>query len=61
MGETALVPDAPYVHVFQVEAAGKLEAGDEARLTVAGARRLAAESAQGTEVLIWESDATGEE
>ena len=63
-GETALVPDAPYVHVFvakgaaELEQAGSLQVGDEARLTAAGGRRLTAGKTEGTEVLIWESDAT---
>lgn len=61
-GEAALVPDAPYVHLFvakgsaELEDAGRLEAGDEARLTAAGARRLTAEKTHGAEVLIWETD-----
>ena len=64
-GETVSVPDAPYVHVFiakgsaQLEQAGVLSAGDEARLTGAGARSLIAES-NGAEVLIWETDRTVE-
>ncbi len=63
-GETALVPDAPYVHVFlakgaaELEQAGSLQAGDEARLTAAGGRRLTVGKTEGAEVLIWESDAT---
>jgi redox-sensitive bicupin YhaK (pirin superfamily) len=63
-GETALVPDAPYVHVFvakgaaELEQAGSLQAGDEARLTAAGGRRLTAGKTERAEVLIWESDAT---
>ncbi len=63
-GKTALVPDAPYVHVFvakgsaELEGAGQLEAGDEARLTAAGVRRLTAGKDRGAEVLIWETDAT---
>lgn len=63
-GETALVPDAPYVHVFvakgeaELEQAGPLQAGDEARLTAAGGRRLTAGKTDGAEVLIWESVAT---
>ncbi|MFO0698281.1 MAG: pirin family protein [Nitrospira sp.] len=63
-GETAIVPDAPYVHVFvakgsaELESAGSLQAGDEARLTAAGGRRLTAGKTEGAEVLIWETDAT---
>jgi redox-sensitive bicupin YhaK (pirin superfamily) len=62
-GETVLVPDGPYAHVFvakgsaDLEGAGGLNAGDEARLTAAGARRLTAGKAQGAEILIWETDA----
>lgn len=62
-GETVMVPDAPYVHVFvakgsaRLEQAGVLNTGDEARLTRAGARSLTAES-PGAEVLIWETDRT---
>jgi redox-sensitive bicupin YhaK (pirin superfamily) len=65
-GESARVPDAPYVHVFvakgsaEVEGAGVLNAGDEARLTAAGARRLTADKTEGAEVLIWETHATRE-
>lgn len=63
-GETALVPDAPYVHVFvakgdaELETAGTLQTGDEARLTAAGGRRLMAGKDKGAEVLIWETEAT---
>lgn len=62
-GETTTVPDAPYVHVFvakgsaELEDAGILHAGDEARLTAAGARQLTAGRNEGAEVLIWETDA----
>lgn len=62
-GETVRVPDAPYVHVFvakgsaHLEHAGVLNAGDEARLTRAGTRTLAAEG-NGAEVLVWETDGT---
>jgi hypothetical protein len=64
-GETVTVPDAPYIHVFvakgsaQLEHAGALNGGDEARLTGAGARSLTAES-YGAEVLMWETDRTVE-
>ena len=60
-GEAVTTPDAPYVHVFvakgaaRLEKAGVLNAGDEARLTRAGARSLIANS-NGAEILIWESD-----
>ena len=64
-GETVTVPDAPYVHVFVAKGsallqdAGVLNAGDEARLTRAGGRSLAAEH-NGAEVLIWETTQTVE-
>lgn len=64
-GEAVTVPDAPYVHVFvaqgsaQLEHAGVLNAGDEARLTGAGSRSLTAES-HGAEILVWETDRTVE-
>ena len=60
-GETVMVPDAPYVHVFiakgsaELEDAGQLHAGDAVRLTAAGSRRLNADAALGAEVLIWET------
>jgi redox-sensitive bicupin YhaK (pirin superfamily) len=59
-GETARVPDAPFVHVFvarggvALEGAGPLAAGDAVRLSGAGARTLIADEA-GAEVLIWET------
>lgn len=59
-GESVQVPDAPCVHVFvargaaDLEGAGPLARGDAVRLSVAGARRLAADAGQGAEVLIWE-------
>ncbi len=62
-GEATSVPDAPYVHLFvakgsaELENAGILQAGDEARLTAAGARQLTAGRNEGAEVLIWETDA----
>src|SRR6478736_5764742 len=45
-GESVAVPDAPFVHVYvtrgqmHLEQAGLLDAGDAARLTAAGERRL---------------------
>ncbi|HEX7094984.1 MAG TPA: pirin family protein [Acidimicrobiales bacterium] len=57
----AEVPDAPHVHVFiargsaELEDAGTLDAGDAARLTDAGARRLTA-GADGAEVVVWATD-----
>jgi redox-sensitive bicupin YhaK (pirin superfamily) len=61
-GQSVTVPDAPFVHVYvtrgqlNLEAEGLLRAGDAARLTVAGARRL--EAAEPSEVLIWEMQAS---
>ena len=61
-GESVTVPDAPFVHVYaargqlHLEAAGPLDAGDAARLTAAGERRLGA--AEPSEVLIWEMHAS---
>ena len=61
-GESVIIPDAPFVHVYvargqvHLEAEGLLDAGDAARLTAAGERRLAA--ADRGEVLIWEMHAT---
>lgn len=60
-GQTVLVPEAPYVHLFiakgeaDLEGAGALGAGDAVRLTAAGARRLTADASAGVEVLIWET------
>jgi redox-sensitive bicupin YhaK (pirin superfamily) len=60
-GETARVPDAPFVHVFvarggvSLEGAGPLGAGDAVRLAGAGDRRLTADAGTGAEVLIWET------
>src|ERR1700685_2207516 len=53
-----VVPDAPFAHVYlargrmDLEAEGALDAGDAARLTAAGERRLTA--AEPSEGLIWE-------
>jgi redox-sensitive bicupin YhaK (pirin superfamily) len=61
-GESVSVPDAPFVHVYvargqlHLEGAGPLDAGDAARLTAAGERRLVAGDA--SEVLIWEMHAS---
>jgi redox-sensitive bicupin YhaK (pirin superfamily) len=61
-GESVAVPDAPFVHVYvargqlDLEAQGSLGAGDAARLTAAGERRL--DAAEPSEVLIWEMHAT---
>jgi redox-sensitive bicupin YhaK (pirin superfamily) len=61
-GESATIPDAPYVHLFiakgaiNLEGAGVLQAGDAARLTAAGTPGITADAAAGAEVLIWESN-----
>ena len=61
-GESVAVPDAPFVHVYlargqlDLEAEGLLDAGDAARLTAAGERRLGA--VEPSEVLIWEMHAS---
>lgn len=61
-GESVVVPDAPFAHVYlargrvDLEAEGLLEAGDAARLTAAGERRLRA--VEPSEVLIWEMHAS---
>lgn len=60
-GEAVAVPDAPFVHLFvargggDLAGAGRLEAGDAARLTVAGNPAFIADRAKGAEVLIWET------
>jgi len=60
-GESAVLPDAPFLHLFvargsiELEKAGTLGAGDAARLTAAGARRIQADAATGAEVLVWET------
>jgi quercetin 2,3-dioxygenase len=60
-GDSVTVPDAPFAHVYlargrmDLEAEGVLDAGDAARLTAAGERRLVA--AEPSEVLIWEMHA----
>jgi hypothetical protein len=60
-GETVGVPDARHVHVYvpkgaaTLETAGRLDAGDAARLTSAGALSLTADEDSGAEVLVWET------
>src|SRR5690242_7082747 len=60
-GESALLPDAPFLHLYvakgsiALEGAGALNTGDAARLTAAGARRIQAEAPAGAEVLVWET------
>jgi hypothetical protein len=61
-GDSVIVPDAPFAHVYlargrvDLEAEGALDAGDAARLTAAGERRL--DAAEPSEVLIWEMHAS---
>ena len=61
-GDSVTVPDAPFAHVYlargrmDLEAEGLLGAGDAARLTAAGGRRL--DAAEPSEVLIWEMHAS---
>ncbi|HVT20462.1 MAG TPA: pirin family protein, partial [Mycobacteriales bacterium] len=61
-GETVVLPDAPYVHLFvpvgsvDLEEAGELAEGDAARLTAAGPRRIVAVSP--AEILVWEMHAS---
>ncbi len=60
-GETVRVPDARHAHVYvargaaTLEGAGRLETGDAARLTAAGAPELTADDERGAEILIWET------
>lgn len=60
-GESVVVPDAPFAHVFvprgavDMEAAGELRTGDAVRLTVEGGQRIIATSE--SEILIWEMHA----
>ena len=63
-GETVVLPDNAYVHLFvakgsgHLEGAGSLHRGDAVRLTAAGARKLTADGITGAEVLLWESEGT---
>ena len=60
-GEAVTVPEARWAHLFvargaiELEGAGRLAAGDAARLTEAGRPRVAADPLDGAEVLIWET------
>lgn len=60
-GATVTLPEAPYLHLFvaegavALEGAGELGAGDAARLTATGARRVTAGAP--AEVLVWEMHA----
>lgn len=59
-GETVKVPEAPFAHVYvakgsvELEAAGRLNAGDAVRLAGAGTPTLTADAKVGAEVLIWQ-------
>ncbi|MFZ9157766.1 MAG: pirin family protein, partial [Ilumatobacteraceae bacterium] len=60
-GESVIVPDAPFSHVFiprgevDMEVAGSLTAGDAVRLTGQGGHRITALSS--SEIMIWEMHA----
>jgi redox-sensitive bicupin YhaK (pirin superfamily) len=60
-GESIVVPDAPFSHVFvprgevSMEVAGSLGTGDAVRLTAEGGHRITAVSA--SEIMIWEMHA----
>ena len=64
-GETAALPEAPYVHLYvalgkvDLEGAGVLDRGDAARLVASGGQRLTADATEGAEVLVWETGAAG--
>jgi len=61
-GETVPLPDAPFVHLFvargsvDLEAAGTLQTGDAARITVSEGQRVTAVGGP-AEVLVWEMHA----
>jgi quercetin 2,3-dioxygenase len=60
-GETAELPEAPYLHLFVaegdvvLEGAGALSAGDAVRFTATGGQRVTA--IDGAEILVWEMHA----
>jgi redox-sensitive bicupin YhaK (pirin superfamily) len=62
-GESVVLPDAPFVHLFaargsvELEAAGRLNTGDAARLTAAGGPRVTAVGGP-AEILAWQMHAT---
>lgn len=62
-GASAALPTGPWVHVFMargavdLEGAGRLAAGDSARITGSDGQRLTA-GTDGAEVLVWEMHAT---
>jgi redox-sensitive bicupin YhaK (pirin superfamily) len=61
-GESVKVPDARHVHLFvakgavEIEGAGRLGAGDAARLVAAGTPKLTADAKSGAEVLLWQTE-----
>lgn len=61
-GESILVPDAPFTHIFvprgnaTIEGGGVLGVGDAARLTGEGGQRISATTS--SEIMIWEMHAT---
>lgn len=61
-GASVTIPDAPFVHLFvpygtvTLEGAGRLDAGDAARLTGVGGNRVTADG--DAEILVWEMHAT---
>ncbi|MCT9933371.1 pirin family protein [Planotetraspora sp. A-T 1434] len=61
-GETAELPDAPYLHLFvarggvALEGAGPLAEGDAVRFTATGGQRVTA--TEPSEILVWEMHAT---
>jgi quercetin 2,3-dioxygenase len=61
-GDSVVLPDAPYLHLFvprgavTLEGAGALATGDAARLTGVGGQRVKATAP--AEILVWEMHAT---
>jgi quercetin 2,3-dioxygenase len=61
-GDSVVLPDAPYLHLFvprgavSLEGAGALATGDAARLTGVGGQRVTATAP--AEILVWEMHAT---
>lgn len=59
-GEMVRLPASTHAHLYvatgsvSLEGAGRLAAGDAARLTAAGACAITADPAQGAEVLVWD-------
>jgi redox-sensitive bicupin YhaK (pirin superfamily) len=60
-GDSVVLPNAPYLHLFvprgavTLEGAGPLRAGDAARLTASGGQRVTA--TEPSEILLWEMHA----